>query len=272
MLYLISRIKKEREIIILTYHSVGSNNAFYTVHPREFIKQMDYLRKNYHIVTLDEIVKFIHKKIDLPKKTVAITFDDGYLDNYINAYPYFKKYKIPAMIFITTGYLQKRVLLYNIPLKTLSWNEIKEISRNNINIGAHTITHPDLQKIDLVKANIEILKSKEEIEKKIGRQVNYFAYPFGRYRQEIIDIIKSIGFKAAFTSERGLIRQGDDLFRINRVTIDSSITFLMFKARLTKAIEWYAKIEYILKNIINKLSFLSKINRIYHDIDLINRL
>lgn len=272
MLYLISKIKKEREIIILMYHSVGTNNAFYTVHPKEFTKQMDYLRKNYHIVTLDEIVKFIHKKVELPKKTVAITFDDGYLDNYLNAYPYFKKYKIPAIIFITTGYLQQRVPFCNIPLMTLSWNEIKELSHNNINIGAHTVTHPDLQEMDLVKAKKEILISKEEIEKRIGSQVNYFAYPFGNYRQEIIDIVRSVGFKAAFTSERGLIRQGDDPFRINRVSIDSSVTFPMFKARLTKAIEWYAKIEHNLKKIINKLTFLSIVDRIYHDIDLIGRL
>lgn len=269
ILYLICNLISQEEISVLVYHSIDSNNAFHAINPKEFKRQMDYLRKNYRIVSLDEIEKFVKKKKNLHNKSVAITFDDGYYDNYLNVYPYLRKHKLSATIFVTTGYIGKKMLLDNIPLRMLGWNEIKEMSQNEICIGAHTIRHPNLQKMDLEEAKKEILGSKEEIERKIGRVANYFAYPFDEHNDKIVDLIKSLGFQAAFNGN-GLIRQGDDPYVLNRVSIDSSVNFLMFKARLTKALQWYRYIEKNAKQIISKFSFLSTVDRIYRDTELAN--
>ena len=265
ILYFVARVTSRHEVSILLYHSVDSNGAWHAVHPKEFIRQMEYLRKNYSIVSLNDIMDFAEKRNSLAKKSVAITFDDGYYDNYLNVYPYFRKHKLSATIFVTTGYCGKKALLDGIPLEMLGWNEIKEMSQNIINIGAHTITHPNLQKISLEETKNEILGSKEEIEKTIGRDVDYFAYPFGMYNDEIIDLVNFLGFKGAFGCGTGLIRKGDKPFVLNRVLVHSSVAFLMFKARLTKAFEWFVRIEQYAKKMINNFPILSKVYVIYHD-------
>ena len=258
ILFLVSKVASKHEVAVLLYHSVDSNGAFHAIHPKEFMRQMEYLRKNYSIVSLDEIRKFVEKGNSLPKKSVAITFDDGYYDNYLNVYPYLRKLKLPAAIFLTTGYCGKKTPLDGIPLRMLGWNEIEEMSRYNIIIGAHTMTHPNLQKISLEKAENEILGSKEEIEKKIGRDVNYFAYPLGLYNDEIADLVYCLGFRGAFGG-KGLIRKGDKPFVLKRVPVYSSVTFMMFKARLTRAIEWFERIEQSAKKMINNFPVLSQI-------------
>jgi len=262
ILYLISKAMSRQEVSIIAYHSVDWNNSFYTVSPKEFRRQIEYLRKNYEVVSLDKIVDFVTGKKNLPKKSVAITFDDGYYDNYLNVYPYLKKFGLPATLFVTIGYIGKNIPLGNIPLKMLGWNEIKEMSQNNIDVGAHAISHPNLQVTDLQEAKNEVLKSKEEIEKKIGRSIDYFAYPFSRCNAEIIDLVESYGFKGAVDGD-GLIRLGDDPFLLNRVSVDRSVNFLMFKARLTKAVEWYKKIEQKAKELLKKSPFMSTVSAMY---------
>jgi len=258
ILYVVSRVTLRREVSILVYHSVDSNGSFYTVKPEEFRRQMEYLRKDYEIVSLDGIIDFVLGKGSLPRRSVAITCDDGYYDNYLNIYPYIKKFGLPVTIFVAAGYVGKEMPLDSIPLKMLSWNELVQMSRDNVSIGAHTISHRNLQEIDLDEAKNEILKSKRTIEKEIGNCINYFAYPFGGYNDEIVDFVRFLGFKAAFGHE-GLTRQGDNPYMLNRISVDASVTFSMFKTRLTMAIEWYKMIEQIGRKIILRFPFLSNI-------------
>jgi peptidoglycan/xylan/chitin deacetylase (PgdA/CDA1 family) len=221
---------------------------------------MEYLRRNYHIVSLDQIIGFVNKRHNLPTRSVAITFDDGYHDNYVNAYPYLKKHGLPAAIFVTTGYCRREIPLDGLRLEMLDWDEIKEMSRNRITIGAHTITHRNLQQMHWEEARHEILKSKQEIEKKIESPVNYFAYPNYRSNAEIVHLVRSLGFRAAFNGGRGrLIRRGDDPFVLSRISIDSSVTFLMFRARLTKAVEWYSRFEDYMERLVVRPPFLGHI-------------
>jgi peptidoglycan/xylan/chitin deacetylase (PgdA/CDA1 family) len=207
---------------------------------------MDYLVRNYRVVSLDEISDFLEGKRRLPIKSVAITFDDGYLDNYVNAYPYLKKYRLPATIFIATAYLQKKMLLDNMYLPMLSWKEIDEMIQGNIDIGAHTASHPDLSRIGVHRAKREILESKIEIEKRIRRNVDYFAYPFGSYDNNVVNLIRSLGFRCAFGGE-GVIQKDTDIFAIHRVEVKRSTSQAMFKMRLTVALDWYKKVEQIFK-------------------------
>jgi len=229
---------RTQKVCILLYHSIGFNKRYSTVKPSEFYRQMDYLRKNYEIVSLDKIIKFINGKIDLDK-AVAITFDDGYYDNYVYAFPYFKKYRLPATIFITTGISEKfqnKKLFEGIILKKLGNNEIKKMSIY-IDFGAHTKTHPFLDKISLKEAQKEIYDSKYKIEKIINKKIKYFAYPFFKYNNKIINLIKTLGFKAALNGP-GLVRKGDNPFILKRVVITSSTNFFLFKINLTEYYEW----------------------------------
>src|SRR3989344_3122644 len=101
-----------RDASILMYHSIAENGVFFTVKPSEFERQMKYLSKN--------------KKI--PRKTVVLTFDDGYLDNYENAFPVLKKYNFPATIFVATGFVGgKKNNSSNEPLSMMTWEKMRSI-------------------------------------------------------------------------------------------------------------------------------------------------
>jgi len=250
----------------LLYHSIDLNSALHNVNPEQFKMQMEYLRKNYDVVSLDAILNFIKEGKDLPKKTVAITFDDGYYSVYQNAYPVLKKYRFPAAVFITTGYVQQQKPLNRIQLRMLGWNEIKEMSDNDVTIGAHTITHPNLEQVDLETAKKEILRSREEIEQNIGKDVRYFASPYGKENEEIANLVRSMGFDYAFgrLSSKRFVRKGANHLILNRTEIDSSVAFWMFKVKLTKAVDWYKKFEQNSGKIINRFPFLSKVDQIYN--------
>lgn len=250
----VSKLSFQREIAILTYHSVDSIDGYHTVDPKEFRRQIEYLRKNYAIVSLNDMTEFAKGNGNLPRKAVAITFDDGYHDFYLNVYPYFVKNKLCATVFVTTGYTGKEWRFNDPPIKMLSWKEIEEISEKNIEIGAHTVTHPNLREINLKKAKNEILTSKKEIESYTKKKARYFSYPFGSYTPEIVDIVKSSSFKGGFGGE-GTIRKDLNVFVLNRVQVDSSVSFMLFKARLTRAVDWFKSLEQIVKKILVKLPF-----------------
>jgi peptidoglycan/xylan/chitin deacetylase (PgdA/CDA1 family) len=226
---------------------------------------MEYLKKNYHVVSLEAILNFVKEGKSLPKKPVAITFDDGYYSVYQNAYPLLKKYRFPSTIFITTGYVQKQMTLNRIQMRMLSWNEIKEMSNNDVAIGAHTITHPNLEQVDLEMAKKEILGSREEIEENIGKEVRYFASPYGKENEDIANLVRSLGFDYAFgrLSSKGFIQSGVNRLILTRTEIDSSVAFWMFKVKLTGAVEWYEKFERNASKIVNRFPFLSKVDKLY---------
>jgi hypothetical protein len=165
-------------------------------------------------------------------------------------------------VFVATGYVGKEWPFGMSHPKTLTWEQIEEISNNNIEIGAHTVTHPNLQQEKPEKVEHEIMKSKEEIEKHLRRTVRFFSYPFGKYTNQILKIIENAGFEAGIGG-LGTVQKSSCLFTLNRVQVDRSITFLQFKARLTKAVDWSGKIEQIVRTVlrrptVNRLSYGGK--------------
>lgn len=171
------------------------------------MKADEVLKKNYEVKSLSEILDFVEGKDDPPKNVVAVTFDDGYQDIYTNAYPILKKHDFPATVFITTGYCGREMPLTNIKLKMLSWDEVRKLAEGGIEIRAHTVTHRALTELSLKEAREEMFRSKDEVEKRIGRRVLYFAYPKGKANRELLNLAKEVGFKAAFWGE-GMIKVG----------------------------------------------------------------
>lgn len=230
-----------KEIAVLMYHSIFDSDWFFSIDLIEFEKQMRYLKANYNIVKLSEIKEFIFKKQDLPSRSVAITFDDGYEDFYKNAFPVLKKYKIPATIFVMAGEPDRKELGSDFGL--LNWEQIKEIcSSGLIDIGSHGLTHKKLTRISLKEAENEIVSSRVIISENLGFKPLFFAYPKGSFNLGVRSLVVKGGYIGAVTAKQRLVLKNSDPYAIPRIQVDRSRSFFEFKTRLTRVVDWYYKL------------------------------
>ncbi len=202
---------------ILMYHRFGYKESSLFVTPENFRRQMAYLKeKNYQVISLDELVKGIKNERKFRKKTLVITIDDGYQDNFTVAYPTLKKHGFPATIFIVSYSISNEK-------NYMSWEEIKEMAKNKISFGGHTkhqVYLPAIKDEGLLWE--EIAGCKGEIENKIERPVNYFSYPTGGFTAEIKEMVKKAGYKGACTTNRGMAELNRDIYELKRIKVTNS--------------------------------------------------
>jgi peptidoglycan/xylan/chitin deacetylase (PgdA/CDA1 family) len=245
---------------VLMYHHISEElgrEECFNVTPCLFEKQIGFLlTKNFKVISLTQLVEYLKENSPLPPKSVVITFDDGYKNNYIYAYPILRKYNIPATIFLTTGFVNGSVkatsfsgtyekIFSECPQEglPLSWEEIREMSENGIYFGAHTVSHPRLTKIPLEKAREEIELSKREIEEKLGKEVKCFAYPYGDYNEKIIELVKEAGFSCAAAGHPSPISKRTNTYKLGRIDPAIASDFHYFKALLSGFISDLKKIK-----------------------------
>lgn len=185
---------------ILCYHRIVDKPVRYTnLQPAEFAKQMDYLEEHdFNVVPLDVIVDAMQYGTKLPQNTVALTFDDGYKDNYTVAYPILKKHNFPATLFIYPEYISNGGA-------ALTWDDLKAISADPmISIQSHTYTHSDLGKVSRragadAKLKHELVDSKNTLEQKLDIKIDTLAYPYGVFNPKVLQLAKAAGYRSAFT-------------------------------------------------------------------------
>lgn len=230
--YSAARFWPAKGAVILMYHSVGNNPAFFTVSPDQFQKQISYLvEKKFRVMALSQLLAILNGGEAILPRTVVITIDDGYQDNFTHIFPVLKKYHLSASIFLTTGDVGKSLTTTSgITLPALSWPEIKEMAASGlIEFYPHSHNHPRLDLIPKEQAEREMVESKRVLEKELGRPMDVFAYPFGRYNEEIVTILKHHGLRAALTVQTGRTQKGDERFKLKRNSIDSKVSLAMFK-------------------------------------------
>lgn len=202
---------------VMMYHKVRENPEGHsdTVSPKMFRFQMQYLKEHgYHVLTLDELVEGITQGRRLPHKSVVITFDDGYENNYTEALPVLEQYSFPATIFISPEYFGRA--------EYLSVEQIAAMKDSLFSLGSHGMSQAYLPKMSRTQREYEITESQRLIEGQFGVPVKYFCYPIGGFNEEIKDMVKSAGFKAALTTNRGHDRFDKDVFEINRIKFSDS--------------------------------------------------
>ena len=215
------------QITVLNYHKVADLDISLAVTPADFEAQMRYLAENnYSVISIDDFYAGITGQKTLPDNPLLITFDDGYSDNYQNAYPILKKYRFPATIFVITDFVGRK--------DYLSWAELEEMSREGISVESHTVKHSsltDLTDSELIK---ELTDSKKAIEDHLHRDVNFIAYPTGAYNLHIAGLVKSAGYKGAFTVKYGNVDGATNLYAIERLPVfHTENTMKSFVERLT---------------------------------------
>ena len=220
---------------ILMYHAIADNDnaTKLSVSPKSFARQMEFLNKNhYNVVTLEKAISYIKKKEKPPQKTIALTFDDGFYNNYQYADPALKKYNIPVTMFIVVNWVGGPGFL--------KWEEIKEMADSGIvTIGSHTNVHFWLLGSDDSFLKGEVAGSKKILEEKLGRKINYFCYPMGAFDAKSKKAVEDAGYACAVsTSPRGVA--ADDIYALKRVRVSRSANNLfVFWIETTRLYTWF---------------------------------
>lgn len=201
------------KVMVLNYHKVDNTFISLAVRPDDFAYQMKYLHDNgYHTISPDELYESLAGSGELPDNPVLITFDDGYLDNYTNAYPILKKYGFKATVFVITSFLGK-------DKNYMTWEQAREMDANGISIESHTVDHKSMTDLTDEQLRMELVESKKKAEEELGHPVDYMAYPTGTYNLHIAEMVKEAGYKAAFTIKYGNVDKASNIYALERVPI-----------------------------------------------------
>ena len=216
------------------YHRFEENK-----YPSTNIRIKDF-KKHLEIISTQNI-SFVNPKsfeIDLNKnknkRKVLLTIDDGFLSFYKNAWPILKEKKIPFILFVNT----REVGAFGY----MNWEQIKEIDKEDfVEIGNHSHTHEYLvnEKPEIIKN--DIITSINIFKKNLGKNSNFFSYPFGEYSVEFKEIIKSLGFKYAFGQHSGVMDETKDLYELPRFPINEKYGELKRFTSLTKTLPFKYK-------------------------------
>jgi peptidoglycan/xylan/chitin deacetylase (PgdA/CDA1 family) len=195
---------KNIRVPILMYHYISSNpdprdekRARLSVTPDTFATHMAFLAQNgYTTITLNTLHAIFHRRESPPAKPIVLTFDDGFVDFYLNAYPILRKHNFCAVVFVIAGSVGQRYYL--------SWDHIRDMQTSGlISFEAHTVTHPDLTKLSYTKLLNELGESKKILEGQIDQSVHFISYPYGRTSGTVMHVAEQVGFLGGVATWNG---------------------------------------------------------------------
>lgn len=211
----IKLVSDNRGIPVLYYHSVNDTvDNEVTISPELLKKQLEYIKyQGYITLSMNEVENYILYNQPIPEKSILITFDDGYMDNYSKAYPILKELNMKATIFCITSELDGSYYL--------SEEALKEMSQNNIDIESHTVNHLHLNKLTYDEQLKEMSGSKTKLENITGKKVTSIAFPFDDYNEDSVKAAKNAGYSIAFTTNKGFADRDDNPLELNRIYVNS---------------------------------------------------
>ena len=231
-------------IPVLMYHHILPKDSFIASSVENFDKQMRFLSNNgWTTITSEQFYQYKKGEISLPKKSVFITFDDGWRDNYIYAYPILKKYNLKATLFVVTQWIEKSSLMHDCEYimhkhnrcKLLvstdarsvicTWNELKQMG-DVFDIHAHTYTHRDEYFQKVIPWENEFLLSQKLIKDNLGFVDNHLCWPRGIYTKALVKEAIKQGFDMLYTTKRGINRPDGNLQEIKRLAVKKEFIYI----------------------------------------------
>ncbi len=212
-----------------------------------FRRQMEYLAKNCDVLSMGDLLKALSgggaSVVDSCSRRpkVVITFDDGYKDNYLNAYPVLKALGLPATIFLITGMIgtdKKRPRYQHLPSPDmLSWSDVKDMAAHKVTFGSHTVDHPRLGSLSAREQRDEIEQSLAVLGSwlKEGEAVPVFCYPYGDYNEQTLKILAGLGVRAAFTVTCGINDAETHPLELRRIGADGRDSLFDLRKKLAGA-------------------------------------
>jgi peptidoglycan/xylan/chitin deacetylase (PgdA/CDA1 family) len=209
---------------VLMYHEIADDSETRSplaVTPTAFAEQLAYLHdRGWRTINASDLSGIlIDGEAPLPEKTVVLTFDDGYENFYSRAMPQLSKYGFTATLFMTSGWVKEaRPRGPGIPLM-LSWAQLYDVAHAGIEIGAHSITHPELDQLTDKHLYDELFSSKEQLEDKLGMTVPGLAYPFGYSNSAVRVLAQKAGYEYGYAVGNRIATSKANLFTIPRLTV-----------------------------------------------------
>lgn len=233
LIHIVQKSIRRFPAAILMYHSIGTNPHFFTVTPEEFRWQMSYLKDHgYRVLPLLDLVDLLMQKKSIPTNTVVLTFDDGYEDNFTNAFPILKEFQFPATIFVSTDFIGQERTVRGVPMRHLTREQIIDMYHLGlIDIQPHGASHRKLTELDADEIKKEMVSSQSVLLELIGSPRKLFAYPYGATNELATTQAREI-FDAAVIVNRGYVSWKSDIMKLQRQSIDSKTTRARFKLKV----------------------------------------
>lgn len=210
------------------YHSVSqqadSRYHRWCVSPQRFEQHMSVLANGgYNVLTISDLVDQMTSNIPLPSHCVALTFDDGLQDFITDAAPVLKRFGFPATLYVVAGHIgQKSAWLSNLgegSRPMLKESELRKLVDQGIEIGGHSINHPELDILSTDEAMFEIRESRIELERIIGQPIRTFAYPHGYASKITRNLTRDAGYSSAVRVCHALSTPGENIYGLSRLII-----------------------------------------------------
>lgn len=208
---------------ILLYHHVTEEKTelpHLTVTPAEFARQMTMLKSaGFETIEPEKFLAYMRREqVELPKKPILITFDDGYEDNYTEAFPILKQHGFSAVIFMVGINIDRD--------KRLSSKQMQEMSAYGITFGGHTLTHRDLTALSEQELWHEVADIREKLNRITARDIALFSYPYGYFNLNTWEKTEAANYQAAFTVLPGLnTPDRDNIYLLRRIPMYSTTDF-----------------------------------------------
>jgi len=221
----------ENRTVVLCYHSIHPLNRFASATPTQFDRDLHWLVRHCAIVPTEGVRERAVHPDDRP--VVALTFDDGYVDNYRYAFPILAQHGVSATFFVTTGFLDRdpRTVLRmsrmrGMAVEPLRWKELLEMRDAGMRIGSHTVTHPNLAALDRPAIDAELRDSKHRLEDELSEEVGTIAYPYGipgrHIDGRVLDAAASAGYRQGHSILYRSVRSRDDRLSLPRIAVKNN--------------------------------------------------
>ncbi|MBY8911901.1 polysaccharide deacetylase family protein [Bacillus sp. YC2] len=216
------KTKGTAKLPILMYHSISKGNSL-RVPKEEFRDQMKWLHENgYYTMTPEEAYVMLTEDRQPSEKCVLITFDDGYTDNYKEAYPVLKKYNMKATIFMIGKLIGHK--------HHLTEEQMKEMAKHGISIQSHTMNHLELNGLMPKQQHSEMADSKQLFDHMFRQHTAMISYPVGRFNAETLKAAAGTGYRMAVTTEPGAASREQGLYALRRVRVSPGMSGEAFGA------------------------------------------
>ena len=228
------RMSSAFAVPVLMYHRINNLNDHearsplmrdLTVPPPDFEEQVKYLAENgFTFLLASQVEEAVRRGEPLPERSVAITMDDGYEDNFEKAFPILQKYHGCATVFMVTNNFERP--------ERLSWTEARAMRDGGVGWGSHTVSHADLTTLPNDRLDFELVQSKRILEQGLNVPIDDIAYPSGEYSDLVVEHTKDAGYLAGWKKGGGPVQPGAPAYLLPRVRVHGRTTMDDFRRKV----------------------------------------